>query len=112
MKENVTQRIKQNNLQSVKVVVDGLKDTEMPKFYDPKIPNSSYPELVDRARYQVQRSSILQALIKRTWFRESASTIVESSALDYPKEEIGDYTQLPIWQKHKANKTRVLFQIN
>ena len=48
------------------VVIGGLEDTEMPKFVDPKIPNSSYPELVDRARYRVQRSAILRALIKRT----------------------------------------------
>ena len=94
----------------MKVVIDGLEDIEMPKFVDPKIPNSSYPELVDRARYRVQRSSILQALIKRTWFRESASTIVESSALDYPKEEIGDYTQLPIWMKAQSNQKRILFK--
>ena len=80
----------------MKVAIGGLMNTELPKFVDPKISNSSYLWHVDRARYREERSSILRALIKRTWFLESTSAIVESSALDYPKEEIGDYTQLPI----------------
>ena len=60
----------------------GLEIMKRPNSLITKIPNSSYLRHVDRARYREGRSTIFQTLIKRTWYRELASTIVGSSALD------------------------------
>ena len=59
----MTQRINQTKLQSMKCSNRWVEDTKMPKFVDPKIPNSSYLKHVDSALYRVQRSTILRTLI-------------------------------------------------
>ena len=90
----MTQRINQNDLQSVRVVIGGLEDTEMPKFVDPKIPNSSYLWLVD-PKIPGKRSTIL-----RRWScaQDTVNRLQQTMIRAHSNDVSGDrrYTRLPI----------------
>ena len=90
----LTQRIYQNDLQPMKVAVDGLMNAELPEFVDPKIPNSSYLWLVD-PKIPGKRSTILQ---RWSCAQDSVNRLQQTMIRAHSNDVSGDrrYTRLPI----------------